>query len=188
MLKRIPIKVLARDFCAGSSSFTRNSVPFVLPTVWDCFGNPSIKSVLTCFSWFVPVVRKVEGSRGSSAEEPGCWGRLKYNINGHWLFGWISALRNVGLGWLARTDKGLLGILHPINIFHLLVTYIILEIEYYYTSILYSSIYYSSILEIIISAPAPLVAVSFSPQQMGNPMKTVTLTLKSAFIFLSIQT
>lgn len=35
MLKRILIKVLARNFCAGSSSFTQRSASFVLPTVQD---------------------------------------------------------------------------------------------------------------------------------------------------------
>lgn len=35
MLKRILIKVLARDFWAGSSSFTQSSVSFVLPTVCE---------------------------------------------------------------------------------------------------------------------------------------------------------
>lgn len=58
----------------------------------------------------------------------------------------------------------------------------------------FSYIYYTGnrvllyvILEIE-SSSLPFAAVSFSPQQMGNPMKKVTLTLKSVFNFLSIQT
>lgn len=86
----------------------------------DCFGNASAKSVPICFSCWTAL--ESEWSlilRKAMLTLP----RFKYNVNGNWLFWWISALRNVGLGWLARADKGLLGIFHLINIFHLLVIY-----------------------------------------------------------------
>lgn len=128
-------------------------------TTRHCFGSPSAKSVLICFRCFVPVVREVEGSRGSSAGEPGCWGRLPWRASdsAYWAVlaqdGWPEQARN----YCDIPVRKCLSLFSNIR----------------YTENRLCVFYWEKNHLPTHSPTLSFLIVSFGPQQMSNPMKKV---------------
>lgn len=162
MLKRIPDESPGKGLLYRILFLYRKIFIFCSPySTRHCFGSPSAKSVPICFRCFVPVVREVEGSRGSSAGSlaagEGC--------PGEWV---ILHTKQCWPRVVGQSRKGNIGIFQLENVFPFSVKYIILKSEY---------VYFTG-KRIIFPTHSPALSfllVSLGPKQKSNPMKKVTL-------------
>lgn len=163
MLKRILIKVLARDFCAGSSSFTQRSASFVPPTVQDIAEGALLQNLCqsasgVLYQWWgrwrkakAALQRSLVAGEGCPGEQMSlhteqCWSRM------------VGQSRQGRIGNIpARKCLSLFSYIH-------------------YTENRACIFYWKRSHLPTHSLALSFLLVSFRPQKMNNPMKkTVTL-------------
>lgn len=126
MLKRNLIKVLARDFCTGFSSFTQRSASFVVPTVQDIalgalLQNPCQSAPGVLYHWRGRWRGAEAALQGSLLAGEGCPGeQVILHTEQRWP-------RMAG-----QSRQGSVGIFQLQNVFPFSVIYIIVKTEYVY--------------------------------------------------------
>lgn len=129
MLKRIPIKVLARDFCAGPSSFTQSSVSFVLPTVWEIVLETLQQNLCQSASAVELPWRASDPPHHGDNAELTLNAQVQHKPALALLMDLSTEEHRPGM--VGHSRQGTTGNTPPSKCLSPLVTYVILEIEYY---------------------------------------------------------